>query len=260
MVAVSLKKKPESLPRLFDEFYDPKHPASPQLAGTGLKFALVKTILAVNGGGATAEKADAGTKLILNFSTKKRVGGTVGTASVSTPMAAAKPATPAAAAPPPGVSLGAKPVTPSPVANAMPSSGILDALVSGKIPSVTDQGIKVPPTPIVPPSTAPAPSASAAPGVKPPPPPMTAPSLGPKPMSPLDALLAQKAGVPPVVPPPAAPAAVPPPKPAAPVPPPPPVAPPSAPPSGAPKPYIAPGSLDALLGGSTPPPPKPPTP
>ncbi len=43
---------PESLPRLFDEFYDPKHPASTQLAGTGLKFALLKTILAAHGGGA----------------------------------------------------------------------------------------------------------------------------------------------------------------------------------------------------------------
>jgi hypothetical protein len=253
---------PESLPRLFDEFYDPKHPASPQLAGTGLKFALVKTILSVNGGGATAEKADSGTKLILNFSTKKRAGGAVGTAPAPSLGAApaAKPVAPSS-----GVSLGSKPSVQGPVANAAPSSGILDALVSGKIPSVTDQGIKAPPAPIVTP-TAPAPSAPApaAPEMKPPPPPpMAAPSLGPKPMGPLDALLAQKAPASPSSPtPPAAPTAAPPPppKPAAPTPPPPPAAPPAAPPSGAPKPYIAPGSLDALLGGSAPPPPKPPTP
>ena len=66
---------PESLPKLFDEFYDPKHPASPQLAGTGLKFALVKTILASHGGGAVAEKADPGTKLILTFPTEMEKPG-----------------------------------------------------------------------------------------------------------------------------------------------------------------------------------------
>jgi len=68
---------PESLPRLFDEFYDPKHPASTQLAGTGLKFALVKTILAANGGGAVAEKGDPGTRLILTFPMKIKKPGEV---------------------------------------------------------------------------------------------------------------------------------------------------------------------------------------
>jgi signal transduction histidine kinase len=61
---------PNSLPKLFDEFYDPKHQASPQLAGTGLKLALVKTILTAHGGTAVAEKADIGTRLIFTFATK----------------------------------------------------------------------------------------------------------------------------------------------------------------------------------------------
>ena len=72
---------PESLPRLFDEFYDPKHPASPQLAGTGLKLALVKTILVSHGGNAVAEKADPGTKFIFTFSTKKPATGAVSMAA-----------------------------------------------------------------------------------------------------------------------------------------------------------------------------------
>lgn len=286
--------QPESLPRLFDEFYDPKHPASPQLAGTGLKFALVKTILSVFGGGATAEKAEPGTRLVLNFSTKKRAPGS-GPALASTPSAAPSPApaaakpvtsapaaTPTPSAPPsatPGISLGAKPVAPAPATG---GAGMLDALISGKIPPVTAPGVKAPPAPLMPPSSAPtappptpapavppaAPSAPApaappmpgasaapkpaAPAPPPPPPPSAAPPAGPKMMSPLDALLAQKNTPPPGAPMPGAPGT---PKPAAPAPPP--IPPPPA--SGAPKPYIAPGSLDALLGGSNPPP-EPPKP
>ena len=99
---------PESLPRLFDEFYDPKHPASPQLAGTGLKLALVKSILTAHGGTAVAEKAEPGTKFILSFATKSKSAGTsapVGTPEVknSVPTATSVSAVPAAKSP---VSLG----------------------------------------------------------------------------------------------------------------------------------------------------------
>jgi signal transduction histidine kinase len=264
---------PEGLPRLFDEFYDPKHPASPQLAGTGLKLALVKTILIAHGGTAMAEKADIGTKLILIFATKKSTpaaapGGipdikmtespkpTVALPEIKNPVssipspvgksspAGVSPTAPAASLPPiPGLTIGAKPpsgdmpalgsalpplppiagltvgakppsagtfvppVSSAPAAPAspkpVPAAGILDALISGKIPSVT------------------------APGMKP-------------------------AGAPPSVPPPVTPQA---PRPAAPIPPPPAGIP------GAPKPPLA-DSLDALLNlkPASPPAPKPATP
>jgi signal transduction histidine kinase len=213
---------PEGLPRLFDEFYDPKHPASPQLAGTGLKLALVKTILIAHGGTAVAEKADIGTKLILTFSTKKStevsvptipgspvVKNTV-TAGISSPLGTTAsigtsavtpvgitPSAPISSLPPiAGLTIGAKPplgdmpstgsalpplppiagltvgakppsagtpVPPPPVSQPVasapvspkpvPTAGILDALISGKIPSVTAPGLKlagVPPMPTLP--------------------------------------------------------------------------------------------------------------
>lgn len=62
-----LTVQPQHLEHLFDEFYDPKHPASPQLAGTGLKFALVKAVVAAHGGVAAAEKGDQGTRLVMTF-------------------------------------------------------------------------------------------------------------------------------------------------------------------------------------------------
>lgn len=111
----------ESLPKMFDEFYDPKHPASPQLAGTGLKFALVKTILAAHGGGAVAEKIDPGTQLILTFPTQvkkpgeasKPVSAIPASPSLSAP-GAKMPAAPAAAGVKPAmpVAPGAKPAAP----------------------------------------------------------------------------------------------------------------------------------------------------
>lgn len=82
---------PEALPKLFDEFYDPKHTGSPQLAGTGLKFALVKTILAAHGGGVFAEKAEPGTRLVLTFPTKVKKPGEAAPAAVAAPPAAAAP-------------------------------------------------------------------------------------------------------------------------------------------------------------------------
>jgi signal transduction histidine kinase len=124
----------ESLPKMFDEFYDPKHPASPQLAGTGLKFALVKTILAAHGGGAVAEKADPGTQLILTFPTQvkkpgeasKPISAIPASPSLSAPgakmppaaaprpavAAPAAPSVPGAAKPAPPAVPGAKPVAP----------------------------------------------------------------------------------------------------------------------------------------------------
>ncbi len=118
---------PESLPRMFDEFYDPKHPASPQLAGTGLKLALVKTILNAHGGNAVAEKADPGTRLILTFAIKKGAGA----ASAAVPEIKATPtAAPAAAVKPAGPKLdldatfGVKPTAPS---VASPSMGNIPA-------------------------------------------------------------------------------------------------------------------------------------
>jgi signal transduction histidine kinase len=258
---------PEGLPRLFDEFYDPKHPASPQLAGTGLKLALVKTILIAHGGTAMAEKADIGTKLILIFSTKKSTAvatpaavsaapvvkspisvgalpplGTTAPTGIS-PISPAKitPIAPAASLPPiAGLTVGAKPpgVTPSagsalpplpPIAGLtvgarppsvgtavpsppsppsisatpaspkpVPAGGILDALISGQIPSVTAPGLKpagappAAPPPVLPPISkpgAPIPPPAAIPGAP-------KPALGDS----LDALLNLKPSSPPVPP------------------------------------------------------------
>ena len=273
---------PEALPKLFDEFYDPKHTASAQLAGTGLKFALVKTILGAHGGGAVAEKGDPGTRLILTFPTKIKKPGEVppspeipaASASPSAPAAGVKPAgmtfgmpksppipAPSASKPamtPPGVTSplggpkpisfgmskptgpipgavtpGAKPISPS-------GSGVLDSLISGKVPPVGAAPVKPMGTPA--PGTTPAipggmippkPAAPTAPGVP----------AAPKPPSTgfLDSLLEKKI---PTTAPAAAPGTIPP-KPITPggmAPPPAPAAPkppgltPPAPPLGAPKP------------------------
>jgi signal transduction histidine kinase len=243
----------EGLPKLFDEFYDPKHPSSPQLAGTGLKMSLVKTILNTQGGSARAEKAEPGTRIILTFATKRPGDATASPAMTMPPMTAPaltpKPATPgASAAKPgldldsafgvkpttaPGITVGAKPlVAPgTPAATPMaPPSGIstgskipgmegpsgptaplppiagltvgakppstspvapgnaLDALISGKIPSVTAPGVKPPmPAAPAPATTAPAASVPAAPPtVKPPMPPVPgAPPVAKAPIPPV---------------------------------------------------------------------------
>jgi len=205
----------EGLPKLFDEFYDPKHPASPQLAGTGLKFALIKTILAAHGGGAVAEKAAAGTNLILTFSTKVKRPSAM--PSLNIPSAAPKPTTSvgapiAAPAGPPKISIPSvgvvKPATPGTPAVGVPKPagpGVLDSLLAGKVPSVTAPGIKPPlpasgsPAPLKPPAlspvppspSAPTPASPAMPGMPAPPP------ITPKPVPPagagiLDSLLDKK--------------------------------------------------------------------
>ena len=201
---------PEALPRLFDEFYDPKHPASPQLAGTGLKFALIKTILAAHGGGAVAEKADPGTRLVLTFATKVKKPGEA-PAPVLTPRPAATAPTSAAApsaAPKPGLTptpgLGPKPAAPSfglpkpagstplgaPGATGTPATpaaaskpGLLDSLIS-KVPPVTAPGLR--PSPGVAPAAG-APPAPATPGLTPPPglkPPLPVPGMPASPAAP----------------------------------------------------------------------------
>lgn len=184
----------EGLPKMFDEFYDPKHPASPQLAGTGLKLSLVKTILTAHGGSARAEKAEPGTRIVLTFATKRGADSAVtpepapisGPPPISAPagLKPAIPTTPGAPAAKPaldlnnafGVGAASKPVTPAPgtpatptpaapaasapVVPAKPAGGVLDALISGKIPSVTAPGLK----PAVPPAATPsAPVTPAAP-------------------------------------------------------------------------------------------------
>ena len=226
---------PESLPKLFDEFYDPKHPASPQLAGTGLKLALVKTILSAHGGGAVAEKAEPGTKLILTFPIK-----------IKKPGEAPVPSKPVA---PPLGTVGASPSVTAPgiKPSLMPPGGIG---VRPAAPGIGMPGIAKPAAPgLTPPSLGmpkpPAPGTTLSGGMAP-------PSLGmPKP------------SVPPALPHPAPGL----PKPAV------PGTPLSGgmapPPGGLPKPPAAPGLLDALLAGkpagappSAVPPtvPKPPTP
>jgi hypothetical protein len=238
---------PASLPNLFDEFYDPKHPASAQLAGTGLKLALVKTILTAHGGNAVAEKADVGTKLILTFATKVKPAGIPVSAvkpeiksdapAITAPhssasgtalpkplptsginpdhVSAAKPssgssipgltvgarppagdgAVAGSALPPlppiPGLTVGAispfsastspKPSVPSSsqsvsgtTPTAVPASGILEALISGKIPSVTAPGLKPTVTSTPPPSLKP---------LTPPVPPSSGPTIPEMPLS-----------------------------------------------------------------------------
>jgi signal transduction histidine kinase len=178
---------PEALPKLFDEFYDPKHTGSPQLAGTGLKFALVKTILAAHGGGVFAEKAEPGTRLVLTFPTKVKKPGEAAPAAVAAPPAVAAPqvagplrpmagiAAPKPAAPSP---LGGVPKPPPPPAFGMPKPaapaaaagprpaggpGFLDSIIS-KVPPVTAPGLR--PTGVPIPSGAP--PGAAVPGLKPP--------------------------------------------------------------------------------------------
>lgn|GEM_PF-1333252 len=179
--------KPENLPQLYDEFYDPKHTASPQLAGTGLKFALVKTILAGHGGGAVAEKSEPGTRLILTFPVKYKKPSEVAAAAA----AANKAASPAPVSKP-STLLGPKPIPASPVTGALPfgipkappvgsapaaKSGILDSLIAGNVPPVTAAPQKNL-TPGVPGSTLKPPTA---PGATPAPPSL---GLSPKPMTP----------------------------------------------------------------------------
>jgi len=161
--------KPESLPRLFDDFYDPKHPASTQLAGTGLKFALIKTILAAHGGGAVAEPAETGTKLILTFPSKKTApvaaaaGATASTPTVNPtkpaftiPGLTPKPAGTATTAAP----VGLKPTIPGiPAAKTPPPTGVLDSLISGNTfppPSPSGTPLPKPATgPVIPPAAKP---------------------------------------------------------------------------------------------------------
>ncbi len=173
---------PESLPRLFDEFYDPKHPASTQLAGTGLKFALVKTILAAHGGGAVAEKGDPGTRMILTFPMKIKKPGevpippmglgpkpSIGVSPIVPPaspdagLGLFKPAVPPLGAPKP---LG--PVPPAGVPGPKPTTpGLLDSLIA-KVPPVTAPGLKPPsPTTVPPGPAAGAPPPPMVPGLKP---------------------------------------------------------------------------------------------
>ncbi len=259
---------PESLPKLFDEFYDPKHPASPQLAGTGLKFALVKTILAAHGGGAVAEKADPGTKLILTFPTKIRKPGEAPPPIISaspsvtapglkpgvTPTLGTLPGIPKPAVPGIAMPGTAKPIPPPPPALGVPGMPKPAAPPSLGVPGLTPPVMPKPAVPggpgvldallagKVPPVPAPA--------LKPPvaAPPTAAPSLGapvaPKPPIPIPGLASISA---PAAPTPAAPSGLKPPsatsgmldalldkKPAA------PAAPSSAPPISAPKPVTPP--------------------
>ncbi len=260
-----LNVKTESLPRLYDEFYDPKHTASPQLAGTGLKFALVKTILAGHGGGAVAEKSEPGTRLILTFPTKYKKPSEVAAAAAATAAAAvsAPTAVPSLKASP---AMGAKPIPPSPapgplgVPKALPlgsappaakppttNSGVLDALIAGKVPPITAAPqMNAPPSA---PGIAPRPTTvPGIPGMKPVPP---SPGLTPKPATP-------SFGAPPLgskltPPAPGAPLGIKPPTPGI----------GSVPPSPQVKPITPPGSgvLDSLLGNKPVPPPSvPPSP
>ena len=165
-----LNVKTESLPHLYDEFYDPKHTASAQLAGTGLKFALVKTILAGHGGGAVAEKSDPGTRLILTFPTKYKkpseitaaataaeINPQATTPSMKSPALGVGKPIPATSGPAPlGVTkppaLGAPPPAGKPVQE---NSGMLDALIAGKVPPIMASPQKI--SPSTPPSTSPKP-------------------------------------------------------------------------------------------------------
>jgi len=272
---------PEGLPRLFDEFYDPKHPASPQLAGTGLKMALVKTILNAHGGTATAEKADIGTKLILTFGTKKSTGVSVPGAipdikMTDSPIRPAIPASPAVnpvtatpsslgttaapLSPIPGLTVGTKPPAGSSTGVPLPP---MTGITGNKPPSgdAPPAGSTLPPLPPIagltvgakPPSAGPAPVSSAPPISSVPAPPKPVPTAGI-----LDALISGKIpsvtapglkpGGAPSITPPVIPPAVP--KPAAPVPPPPTGIP------GAPKPSLG-SSLEDLLNLKPSPPPVP---
>jgi signal transduction histidine kinase len=223
VVDPGLVVKPESLPKLFDEFYDPKHPASTQLAGTGLKFALIKTILAAHGGGAVAEAADPGTNLILTFPTKRKVPGVVlaGGALPATPaVAPVAPVTPTPAVAP----AVAKPftvagVTPRPTAPLAPVPGL-----------AAKPAVVAPTAPVTPRPVGPAPAVPGAPATRP-----AVPGVTP---GVLDSLLS--GNVPPAGPKPPMPTSLTPVAPVA-----------SRPPVGAspvaPSSAVTPSSIDALL-------------
>ncbi len=266
---------PEALPRLFDEFYDPKHTASPQLAGTGLKFALIKTILAAHGGGAVAEKGDPGTRLLLTFSTKIKKPGeipapVIGLRPAATPAPGLKPPAPSFGAPrppaPTGMPGSAPPGLPKPPI-APPSFGMPKPAVpaapaaTGSAPPAVPGLAGFSPAGPKPPASSPGlmdsliskvPSVNA-PGVKPPVAPVApaapvAPTATPAAPKPPGAASFGMVGSAPKAPAPAAPGA----PPAAPNPP---VAPGTPPALGAPKPPSATsGLLDSLMGS------KPPTP
>jgi signal transduction histidine kinase len=224
LVDPGLTVKPEHLPRLFDEFYDPKHPASTQLAGTGLKFALVKTILNAHGGGAMAEKAEVGTRLILTFPIKVKpkenpaaallasvklpsasvpqTGGLLGAVKPGTVVSSA-PASPIAVAPAPKpMAPGPNPTVLKPTAPSAGMSGGLDALLSGKVapppPSAAPKPTAAPAMPGLPP-VAPKMAMPSMPGMSGPP---SAPSV-PRSLAPPPAGLGSSLGAPPVAPKPA---------------------------------------------------------
>lgn len=215
----------ESLPKMFDEFYDPKHPASPQLAGTGLKFALVKTILAAHGGGAVAEKVDPGTQLTLTFPTQIKKPGEAGK-----PIAAVVPPSPSLSAP------GAKSVVAAPT-GVRPAMPTIPGAARPAPPAVP--GIAKPPAPGVPGMAA----AVRPPGMPAPGTPVSPAVPGAAPKSPasgfLDSLISKSQ---PVNVTPGAPGAVRPPNPAVP-------GAPAAP--GAPKPLV-PGAPSSALGAPKP--------
>ena len=197
--------KPEYLSKLFDDFYDPKHPASPQLAGTGLKFALIKTILSAHGGVALAEKADPGTRLLLTFPSQYKKKENPAEAILASVRKAVPPVTGGllGAVKPGTMAPSAVPVKP-PMTPASPAStvkppvpGALDAFLGGSKPAGPSPGFPKPPVPGVPqPPPGPKP---AVPG----PPPSTTPKP-PIPAGGLDALLGGGPKPPVAVPPPMA--------------------------------------------------------
>jgi signal transduction histidine kinase len=172
VVDPGLVVKPESLPKLFDEFYDPKHPASTQLAGTGLKFALIKTILAAHGGGAVAEPSNPGTMLILTFPTKRQALGAVPAPVAASPAGVTPAAKPVFTIPPMGTAPGVTPkapgLTPTPGMAAKPAvspaPGVLDSLLSGNIPPAGPVKPPAPAGPVVPPAAKPPLGPTMAPG------------------------------------------------------------------------------------------------
>ncbi len=192
--------KPEYLSKLFDDFYDPKHPASPQLAGTGLKFALIKTILSAHGGVALAEKAEPGTRLLLTFPSQYKKKENPAEAILASVRKAVPPVTggllgavkPGTMAP---SGIPAKPSMPpvSPAKHSLPAGG-LDAFLGGSKPAAPTPGIPKPPVPGTP----------IPPGVPKPPVPGLPPPTVPKapiPAGGLDALLGGASKPPVAVPP-----------------------------------------------------------
>ncbi len=215
--------KDDHIGKVFDEFYDPKHPASVQLAGTGLKLALVKTILAAHGGGAVAEKGNPGTKLILTFPTKVKKKDEVPAAAAPKAAAAPPPVpAPTPAAKPAGTPLekGTAPAAPAAPKPTSSAAAALEAMMKKGV-IMPPLGAPSAPKPAAPPAS---PTASAAPSAGAPKPPVAfgmppAGTVPPKPAVPppapgappaikpvipggLDALLSAKAEIPPPPPPP----------------------------------------------------------